>query len=183
MPQKRSPRTGQLNLSVELIERRIYLVRGMKVMLDYDLSELYQVPTKVLNQAVRRNASRFPEDFMFQLTADEAESLRSQIVTSNVSRGGRRYLPYAFTEHGVAMLSSVLKSARAVQMNIVIVRAFVRLREIVAGNRELARRLENVEGRLQRHSGAMSVLIDEIKLLKHTPAKTKRRIGFVNANN
>src|SRR5206468_2837421 len=114
MPEKSSP--AQLSVSVEFIERRIYVIRGQKVMLDSDLAEIYQVPTRALNQAVRRNTSRFPADFMFQLTAEEADSLRSQIVTSNESRGGRRYLPYAFTEHGVAMLSAVLNSDRAVQM-------------------------------------------------------------------
>src|SRR5437763_14813088 len=101
-------------------------------MLDADLAELYQVLTKNVNLAVRRNQERFPEDFMFQLTAEEAESLRFQIVTSNTGRGGRRYLPYAFTEHGVAMLSSVLRSPRAVEMNILIIRAFIKLRELIA---------------------------------------------------
>jgi hypothetical protein len=102
----------------QLIERRIYITRGQRVMLDADVAEVYQAPTKAFNQAVRRNLDRFPEDFMFQLSKREAESLRSQIVTSKVERGGRRYRPYALTEHGVAMLSSVLHSGRAVQMNI-----------------------------------------------------------------
>src|SRR5262249_13242869 len=111
-------------ISLDKITRRIYLIRGHKVMLDRDLAALYQVTTKALNQAVKRNASRFPADFMFQLTKEEAEILRSQTVTSRW--GGRRYLPFAFTQEGVAMLSSVLKSERAVQMNILIMRAFVR---------------------------------------------------------
>jgi ORF6N domain len=171
----------------ELVERRIYLIRGQKIMLDSDLAELYRVATKALNQAVRRNASRFPADFMFQLTQEEADilrsqfatsSLRSQFVTSN-ARGGRRFLPYAFTEHGVAMLSSVLKSARAVQMNIVIVRAFVKLREILASNRELAQRLDRVETRLKQHGSAIGVVVDEIKKLRAPVAISKRRIGFV----
>src|SRR6266498_434189 len=123
-------------IPVELVERRIYLIRGQKVMLDSDLAELYQVLTKNLNLAVRRNLDRFPEDFMFQLTAEEAESLRLQFATSNVGRGGRRYMPYAFTEHGVAMLSSVLNSPRAVQMNILIIRAFVKLREMLASHKD-----------------------------------------------
>jgi hypothetical protein len=124
---------------VEIIERKIYLIRGCKVMLDSDLAELYQVPTKVLNQAVRRNFDRFPSDFMFQLNEEELEGLRSQIVTSKVGRGGRRYTPYAFTEHGVAMLSSVLSSKRAVALNILIIRAFVRLREYLATHKDLSR--------------------------------------------
>src|SRR5882724_11512935 len=118
---------------IQLIERRIYLIRGQKVMLDSDLAELYQVETRALNQAVRRNLDRFPEDFMFQLSEQELENWRSQIVMSNpTSRMGLRRPPYAFTEHGVAMLSSVLNSVRAVQMNILIIRAFVQLRELLA---------------------------------------------------
>ena len=126
---------------VEFIERKIYLIRGCKVMLDSDLAELYQVPTQRLNEAVRRNHGRFPADFMFQPSADELENWRSQIATSNVGRGGRRYTPYAFTEHGVAMLSSVLSSDRAVELNILIIRAFVRLREYPATHQDLARKL------------------------------------------
>src|SRR4051794_576680 len=129
MPNKKSA-DEHLLVPAELIDRRIYVVRGKKVMLDSDLAELYQVPTFRLNEAVKRNRDRFPEDFMFQLIAAEITALTSQIAMSKpVGRGGRRTLPYAFTEHGVAMLSSVLNSTRAVQMNIVIVRAFVRLRE------------------------------------------------------
>src|SRR5579863_4777362 len=117
------------------IQQRIYLIRDRKVMLDSDLATLYGVATKALNQAVKRNPSRFPLDFAFQLRLKEAELLRSQFVTSNDGRGGRRYLPYVFTEHGVAMLSSVLNSERAVQMNILIVRAFIQLRDILAKKR------------------------------------------------
>jgi hypothetical protein len=192
MPKKLLRPVGQPNLPVDLVERRIYLIRGQKVMLDADLAELYHVSTKRLNEAVHRNPSRFPEDFMFQLTAEEAEclrsqiatsnsvepALRSQIATSNGGRGGRRYLPYAFTEHGVAMLSSVLKSDRAVQMNIVIIRAFVKLREVLSSSKEVTRRIEQVETRLQRHGAAIGVLVDEIKKLKQPPASPKRRIGF-----
>ncbi len=123
------------------VERRIFLVRGQKVMLDTDLAELYRVPTKSLNLAVKRNADRFPEDFTFQLTDDEAAGLRFHFETSKRGRGGRRYLPYAFTEQGVAMLSSVLRSPRAVQVNIAIMRTFVRLREMLLSNAELARKL------------------------------------------
>jgi hypothetical protein len=154
-------------------------------MLDTDLAGLYQVETKVLNQAVRRNMDRFPEDFMFQLSIEETESLRSHFVTSNAARGGRRYLPYAFTEHGVVMLSSVLRSRRAVQMNIFVVRAFVRLREMIAGNKTLAARIEKLE---RGHANAVSmieVLVEDIDLLsgevkrmKAVPSPPRRRIGF-----
>src|SRR5437870_5313363 len=130
MPRKTSSAVGRLPVPVELIQRRIYLVRGEKVMLDADLAELYKVPTKSLNLAVSRNADRFPADFMFQLAPAEFDNLRHQNETS--SWGGRRYAPLAFTEHGVAMLSSVLNSKRAVQMNIVIIRAFRNLREMLA---------------------------------------------------
>lgn len=144
MPKKKTPSlTSQLPVPVEFIERRIYLIRRHKVMLDSELADLYQVETKVFNQAVKRNLDRFPADFMFQLTAQEAQSLRSQIVTSNPQRGGRRYLPYCFTEQGVAMLSGVLNSHRAVQVNIEIMRAFVRLREILATHKDLARKAES----------------------------------------
>jgi ORF6N domain-containing protein len=163
----------------EFIARKIYLIRGCKVMLDSDLAELYQVPTKVLNQAVRRNVDRFPADFMFQLNEEELENLRSQIVTSSSSHGGRRHAPYAFTEHGVAMLSSVLTSKRAVALNILIIRAFVRLREYLATHKDLARKLEVVE-RTQNEQGAN---IEQIygyiqRLLEPAPEISKRRIGF-----
>ena len=125
----------------------IVLLRGQKVMLDRDLAALYGVTTKVLNQAVKRNLARFPTDFMFQLVAEEAELLRSQIVTSNPGRGGRRHLPFVFTEQGVAMLSSVLRSVRAVKVNIEIMRAFVRLRQLLAANADLERRLAELESR------------------------------------
>lgn len=173
---RRTPK--DVALPVELIERRIYLIRGQKVMLDADLAELYQVETRQINQAVRRNIDRFPEDFMFQLTADEAAILRSQFVISRSGHGGRRYTPVAFTEHGVAMLSAVLNSERAVRMSIVIIRAFVRLREIVAADQTVAARLERVETRLDKHGSAIGVLVDEIKKLKRAPP-AKRRIGFV----
>ena len=130
--------------AVRPMESLIRIIRGQKIILDTDLAALYQVETRTLNQAVRRNMDRFPEDFMFQLTVEEAESLRSQIVISNVGRGGRRSLPYAFTEHGVVMLSSVLRSPRAAQMNIFVARAFVRLRELIAGNKDLAVRIREV---------------------------------------
>src|SRR4030065_1303489 len=129
-------------IPVERIERAILLIRGHKVMLGYDLAELYGVTTKRLNEQVRRNLSRFPEDFMFQLAESETHLLRSQFATSKKGRGGRRYPPYAFTEHGVAMLSSVLNSERAIKVNIEIMRTFGRLREMVASHKDLARKLE-----------------------------------------
>ena len=129
----------------ERIEKRIFEIRGKKVMLDADLAELYAVETRALNQAVTRNVERFPDDFMFQLTDVEAKDLKSQSVTSNW--GGRRYLPYAFTEHGILMLSNVLKSERAVQVSVQIIRVFVRLRELAQGYHELIARIEKIEKR------------------------------------
>ena len=148
-------------------------------MLDSDLAELYQVPTKVLNQAVRRNFDRFPSDFMFQLNEEELEGLRSQIVTSKVGRGGRRYTPYAFTEHGVAMLSSVLSSKRAVALNILIIRAFVRLREYLATHKDLSRKLEDIERTQHEHGANIEQIYGYIQqLLEPAPESSKRRIGF-----
>ncbi len=157
----------------ERIERSILLLREQKVMLDVDLAQLYGVETKVLLQAVRRNSVRFPEDFMFQLTKEEFQDLRSQIVTS--SWGGRRYPPYAFTEQGVAMLSSVLRSPRAVQVNIEIMRAFVRLREMLASNQELAHRLDELE---QRYDQQFKVVFEAIRQLMAPSERAQRRIGF-----
>jgi len=173
-----SSSADKLSVHAELIDRRIYIVRGKKVMLDSDLAELYQVETRVLNQAVRRNSDRFPDDFMFQLTAQEARSLTSQIVTSKpAGRGGRRTPPYAFTELGVAMLSSVLNSDRAVQMNIVIMRAFVRLREALATNEALARRIDELAATQHDHAVVLVRVIREIKRL-NAPHRYKPRIGF-----
>ena len=168
----------RLPVPVQLIERRIYLIRGHKVMLDSHLADLYQVETRVLNQAVRRNADRFPEDFMFQLTPEEIDSLRSQFVISNVSRGGRRYLPYAFTEQGVAMLSSVLNSKRAIQVNIAIMRAFVHLREILATHKDVAHKLEEIERTQKEHGVHINAIWKAIQKLIGPPDKPKRRIGF-----
>jgi hypothetical protein len=173
---------SRVRVPVELIERRIYLIRGEKVMLDGDLAELYRVPTRTLNQAVRRHGDRFPEDFMFQLTQREASSLRSQIVILEKGRGRySKYVPLAFTEHGVAMLSSVLNSKAAVQMNIRIIRAFVKLRELLATHKDLARKIEQLEGRQKQHTSIITVVVDEIKKLKRGPPSTrkKRPIGFV----
>jgi len=160
---------------VEQIEGAILLIRGHKVMLDADLATLYNVETRVLIQAVKRNIERFPDDFMFQLTKQELDNLRSQVVTS--SWGGRRYPPYAFTEQGVAMLSSVLRSQRAVQVNIEIMRAFVRLRRMLAGHAGLARKLAALE---KKYDAQFKVIFDTIRELMTPPEpKKKRRIGFV----
>jgi len=132
-------------IPLEAIEHRIHVVRGLKVMLDKDLAELYQVPTKRLNEQVKRNVDRFPLDFMFQLNEEEASILRSQNATSKPGSGGRRYLPYVFTEHGALMLASVLTSTIAVDVSIQIVRAFVRLRELITSHKELARKLAALE--------------------------------------
>jgi hypothetical protein len=161
------------------IERNIYFFRGEKVMLDADLARLYRVPTFRLNEQVKRNRSRFPKDFMFQLTAQEASILTSQIAISSSSHGGRRHRPYAFTEQGVAMLSSVLKSDRAVQVNIAIMRAFVKLREILDTHQELAQRLEELEGKFQQHDAQIQEVFDAIRaLLVPAPDPGRRRIGF-----
>ncbi len=166
---------------VERIERRIYLIRGHKVMLDRDLAELYQVTTSSLNKAVKRNTERFPADFMFQLSKEEAASLRFQIGMSKpTGRGGRRYLPYGFTEHGVAMLSSILRSRRAVAMNILIIRAFIRLRELLASHKDLADKIEELEKR-QKHQATQINAV--LKRLIEGPTKPKHPIGFVEPSN
>ena len=145
-------------------------------MLDRDLARLYGIPTKSLNLAVKRNLNRFPEDFMFQLDKEENEYLRFQFETSK--RGGRRYLPYVFTEHGILMLSSVLNSERAVQVNIAIMRAFVKLRQILSTNKELAYKLKELEGKIEKHDEEIQAIFDAIKQLMTPPKKSKREIGF-----
>jgi hypothetical protein len=157
------------------IDSKIFNIRGHRVMLDSDLAELYGVTTFNLNKAVKRNMGRFPKDFMFQLTEEEAASLRFQIGMSKPKgRGGRRYLPYAFTEQGVAMLSSVLRSKRAVQVNIAIMRVFVRLREMIASHKDLTRRLNDLE---RKYDTKFKIVFDAIRELM-APAKPKLRIGF-----
>jgi hypothetical protein len=166
-------------IPVERIERSILLIRGHKVMLDRDLAALYGVATKRLNEQVRRNLARFPDDFMFQLDAEEAEVLRSQSATLKLGRGQhRKYRPYAFTEQGVAMLSSVLNSDRAIEVNIAIMRAFVRLREMLASNKDLARKLDALE---KKYDAQFRVVFDAIRQLMAPPTEDqkKRRIGFV----
>jgi ORF6N domain len=164
--------------TVQRIENRILMIRGHKVVLDADLADLYGVPTKRLNEQVKRNAERFPEDFVFQLTEEEAESLRSQIATSNGSRGGRRYRPYAFTEHGAIMAANVLNSASAIRMSVYVVRAFVRLREILASNRMLAEKFAELERKVAGHDGHIQSLFEAIRQLMRPPTTPGRRIGF-----
>jgi hypothetical protein len=157
------------------VERTILLLRGERVILDADLATLYGVETRSLVQAVKRNLQRFPGDFMFQLTAEEAALLRSQTGISRGAHGGRRYAPYAFTEHGVAMLAAVLNSPRAIQVSIEIVRAFVRLRAMLAGNAELARKLTALE---KKYDAQFRIVFDAIRDLMALPAKPRRPIGF-----
>jgi hypothetical protein len=171
------------SVPVERIERKIYFIRDQKVMLDSDLAELYELTTGNMNLAVRRNSRRFPEDFMFQLTAEEAEALILQFARSKPDgRGGRRTLPYALTEHGVAMLSSVLNTDPAAQMNIVVIRAFIKLREVLATHKDLARKIDDLEDKYQEHDHELKVVFDAIWKLISTPAPTKRRIGFAAGN-
>jgi len=185
-------------IATERIADAIHLLRGQRVMLDFDLAALYGVSTKVLNQAKRRHGSRFPHDFTFRLTAEEVSILRSQIVTSrsqdprnrgiksNWSRqvinpkkhGGRRYRPYAFTEQGVAMLSSILNSERAVRVNIAIMRAFVKLRGVLETNRELARKFAELERRVGKHDETIDAILEAIRQLMAPPEKPRREIGF-----
>ena len=169
--------------AAQALVSRIHTVRGHKVMLDADLAELYGVPTGALVQAVKRNSARFPPDFIFSITEHEVAILKSQfVISSSASRnwGGRRTAPYAFTEQGVAMLSSVLKSERAVQVNVEIMRAFVRLRDLIGHNRNLAKRLNDLESRYDRQ---FKVVFDAIRELMAPPAPApKRRIGFVSGD-
>lgn len=165
-------------IPLERIQNSIFLIRGEKVLLDQQLAELYRVDTGALNRAVSRNLERFPEDFMFRLTEDEVESLRCQIGISNIGRGGRRYLPYAFTEQGVAMLSSVLRSQRAVQVNVAIMRAFVSLRRLLSTSETLARKFAELERQLEGHDAAIKTLFDAIRELMAPPVKPKRELGF-----
>ena len=154
------------------------MIRGQKVMLDFDLADLYEVSTKALNQAVKRNPDRFPADFMFQLTPIESRSfpVRSQIVTA--SKRNIRFQPYAFTEHGIAMLSSVLRSKRAIEVNIAIMRAFIKMREMLESNEELHRKFAAVIRKLGEHDKYFKVVFDELKKLSNPPVPPHRQIGF-----
>jgi len=183
MPEAPMPKTPTATaIPIDQISRSIIIVRGHKVLLDAELAALYGVDTRVLIQAVKRNMERFPDDFMLSLTTEEWQVLRSQTVTSNPKRGGRRYPPYAFTEQGVAMLSSVLNSPRAIAVNIQIMRAFVQLRALVSSNKELARQFANLETRLNKkladHDDAIAAILSAIRQLMNPPAPKRRGIGF-----
>lgn len=158
-----------------LIQNKIYFIRGFKVMLDSDLAELYDVPTKRLNEQVRRNKKRFPKDFMFRLNHKEVSFLRSQFATSNSSSGGRRYLPYAFTEQGVAMLSSVLNSERAIKINIAIMRTFVLIRQTLATHRDLAAKLDELT---KKYDKRFRVVFEALDKLIRPPENPPQPIGF-----
>ena len=163
---------------IKNIQSKIYEIRNQKVMLDFDLAQLYEVETKVLNQSVKRNPDRFPEDFMFQLTEEEFSNLRSQFVTS--SWGGKRYMPYAFTEQGVSMLSSVLKSKKAVQVNISIMRVFVAVKQLILGNTELSKKLEELESKYNKQFSDVYEALNYLMDIKKADEKIKKRtkIGY-----
>ncbi len=160
------------------VESRILFLRHQRVILDADIAELYGVPVRVLNKQIKRNRQRFPSDFVFRLTAREHENLRSQTVISSGAHGGRRYSPYAFTEHGAIMAATVLNSERAVEMSVFVVRAFVRLREMLATNRKLAGKIYELENRLDTHDSTIQDLIEAIKELMTPPDPPRKRIGF-----
>lgn len=170
-------------LRIEHLEQMIHVIRGQRVMLDSDLAKLYRVTTKALNQAVRRNADRFPDDFAYQLTAQEVADLKSQIVTSSGEHGGRRTPPWAFTEHGVAMLSSVLRSPQAVQVNIEIMRAFVRLRRLLATPGDLVQQLTKLAETVQFHDEQIKTIAEILRQLMQKPPPPKGRIGFQTPSN
>lgn len=165
-------------IAVPAIEKRIFVVRERQVMLDEDLADLYGVETRVLVQQVKRNVKRFPADFMFQLTKVEIEALRSQFVISNEGRGGRRYAPYVFTEQGVAMLSGVLRSKRAITVNIQIMRAFVELRRVASSHVAIEKRLEEIERELGGHDEQLSQIFETLRRLISQPSRPKRPVGF-----
>ena len=165
----------EADVTLERIAAKIYTIRGHRVMIDADLAEMYGVTTSALNQAVKRNRTRFPTDFMFELTADESDHLTSQIVISSGWGGRRRGMPFAFTEQGVAMLSSVLKSERAVQVNIAIMRAFVALRQTLSSHKALARKMDVLE---KRYDSQFRIVFDAIRALMTPPDASTRKIGF-----
>lgn len=165
-------------LAAEAVQAQIHVIRGQAVLLDADLARLYGVETRVLLQAVRRNSERFPADFAFQLSDDEWRALRSRTVTSNAGRGGRRYAPYAFTEQGVAMLASVLRSERAVGVSIEIVRAFVSMRHALADRQALGRQLKTALARLDQHDAQIEQIVDVLNALLAPKPRRRRPIGF-----
>ena len=175
-------------IPTERIAQIIFVIRGQKVITDADLAALYGVPTKRFNEQVRRNLERFPEDFMFQLTEEEFAALRSHFATSNekpAGRGGRRYLPFAFTEHGAIMAATILNSPRATEVSVYVVRAFVGLREMLSGHKELALRLSELERRMEykfeSHDQAIAGILNAIRELMRPPEKPKRPIGFITS--
>jgi hypothetical protein len=163
---------------VYAVETRVLFLRHQRVMLDADIAELYGVPVKRLNEQVKRNRERFPSDFMFQLTGKERAALRSQFATSKKGRGGRRYLPYAFTEHGAIMAATVLNSERAIRMSVFVVRAFVRVRELLATNRRLAAKIYELENRADTHDSVIRDLIEALNELTAPKEPARVRIGF-----
>ena len=163
---------------VDRIEPLIHAIRGQNVVLDSDLAALYGVPTKRLNEQLRRNSDRFPDDFAFQLSTEEAESLRSQIATSNVGRGGRRYLPHVFTEHGVVMAASVLSTPQAVEVSVFVVRAFVKLRQLAMAHKDMAAKLDQLERKVGDHDESIRQLVSAIRQLMAAPTPKPRRMGF-----
>ena len=162
------------------VDSRILFLRGRKVILDSDLAELYGVTVKRLNEQITRNVARFPSDFLFQLRRAERDSLRSQNATSNNGRGGRRYLPYAFTEHGAIMAAAVLNSALAIEMSVFVIRAFVRMREALAANQQIAVKLTELESRLENHDADIQEVVEAIRSLMSPPVRNPKRIGFEN---
>lgn len=183
MTRKTAASSPEYDVVIGRIGNQICLVRGEKVLLDSDLAALYGVTTKRLNEQVRRNIERFPEDFMFQLNVIEAAALRSQNATLNHARGKhRKYLPYAFTEHGAIMVASVLNSPRAIEVSIYVVRAFVQLRAFLATHRELATKLKSLERKLQGHEQAIAGILGAIQEMMKPPEPRRRGIGFVLDN-
>jgi len=169
---------------VEQISRSILILRGQRVILDRELAAIYGATTKRLNEQVKRNRDRFPEDFMFQLTAEESSSLRSQFATLKLGRGQhRKYLPYVFTEHGAIMAATILNSRRAVEVSVYIVRAFVQLRELLASKTALARKLNELEGKLKNHDEAITAILSAIRELMNPPPPKRRGIGFTASIN
>ena len=180
MPKKTEP-----PVSIEQIDEMIHAIRGMRVMLDRDLAKIYGVPTFRFNEAIKRNRHRFPSDFMFQLTREEFDSLKSQIAMSKTGRGGRRTLPYAFTEHGALQAANILRSPRAVQMSVFVIRAFVKMREALRGTPELARKLTGLEkkltARLDVHEAAIVEVLQEVMQILNPPPlpePERKQIGF-----
>lgn len=170
-------------LSLEQVADRIVTLRGERVMLDADLARLYGVPTKRLKEQARRNSNRFPRDFLIRLTRQEVARLRSQIATSNEGRGGTRYVPFAFTEHGAIMAANVLNSARAIEMSVYVVRAFIQLRRATLASKEIGARLDELERKVGTHDRAVAHILEALRRLTDPPEAPKRRgIGFVQGD-